>query len=441
MLPLPTQPAPAGAPDALLNFVKRPQQFLLELAKAEGPVATFTMSGYPYALLSDPEDVQRVLAVEGAGFAKGAMADIPRAFGGDGLFTAEGEDWAAQRSAVHGFFSRTRIQALGPLIAANVARLLDRWTERGDGLVDVMAETKRLAFDVVSRALLGIPPGPLADDLIEGLTEVDRADHVTVWLFAERFRRAVGSDTRAFGASSLTGAMEQVDRAAYALVDERMRRRPEPGTEPADVLDAMLASPELAAGGLDRLRSLLRDQIVTLLLAGYVTTGESMFWSSYLLARNPEAQVAARAETAPTRPFLAAVAREALRLYPPAWFIGRVAQVPVRLGSRELAAGTRIITSPYVLHRLPALWPDPDEFRPERFAGLTTPVRGSYIPFGSGVHACLGRPLALAEVSEFLAGLVERFDVALDDDTPPELTGSFTLRPRQRVLLRVRRRF
>jgi cytochrome P450 len=304
-----------------------------------------------------------------------------------------------------------------------------------------MAAAKRAAFDVVSVGLLGIPAGPLADELFDALSDVDRVEHVTVWLLAERLRRGVEPAGQPFGPSGLTSAMSRIDRLVYELADERLQRAADPDDRgPRDLLDALLASPVLPGEAPDRRRKLLRDQIVTLLLAGYVTTGESMFWAAYLLAGHPEAQARARSEAAVGRPYVEAVCRETLRLFPTAWFIGRVPRRPIRLGSRELAAGTRIIASPYVLHRLPALWPEAGEFRPERFLGSSSLVPRSYLPFGSGMRACLGRPLAMAEMSAFLTGLLERFDVTRDGGPPPELAGSYSLRPRRPALLRLRRR-
>jgi cytochrome P450 len=431
----------AGGADAVRAFVRQPQRFLLDLALVEGPVAPFSLNDQPYVVLSDPDDVHAVLGGDGGTYEKGALYEVPRIIGGDGILTAEGDDWAAQRAVIHSFFSRARVEALAPSIAAAIARQLDRWAEHEDAVVDVMSATKRAAFEVVSGGLLGIRAGPLADELFDALMEVGRVEHVTVWLLAERFHPDTGPGAGTFGPRALTSALDRVDRAAYELADERLGRRLDPDDRaPVELLDALLASPSLVDAAPERRRTALRDQIVNLLLAGYVTTGESMFWAAYLLARHPEVQARARAEATVGRPYVAALGRETLRLFPATWFTGRVARRPVRLGSRDLAAGTRLIASPYVLHRLPALWPEPDEFRPERFAGSGPLVPRAYLPFGSGMHACLGRPLAMAELGEFVTGLLDRFEVGLDDGAPPELAGSYTLRPRRTVPLRLRRR-
>jgi cytochrome P450 len=202
----------AGDADAVLDFVRQPQQFLLDLALAEGPIAQFSMNGRPYALVSDPDDVHGVLSGDGDSYAKGALYEIPRVFGGDGVFTAEGDDWMAQRAAIHSFFSRSRVQALNGLIATAGARLLARWEEHDDVAVDVMAAAKRAAFDVVSVGLLGIPAGLLADELFDALSDVDRVEHVTVWLLAERFGRAAEPAGQPFGPSAVTWALSRIDR-------------------------------------------------------------------------------------------------------------------------------------------------------------------------------------------------------------------------------------
>jgi cytochrome P450 len=198
----------------------------------------------------------------------------------------------------------------------------------------------------------------------------------------------------------------------------------------------------------ERKRAFLVDQVVTLLAAGFVTTGESIFWGLYLLAKYPAAQQRARAEivakTAAMRgavpvdapPFLTAAFNESQRLYPPVWFMGRVARRDVRVGDIEIAAGTRVICSPYVLHRMPALWSESDQYRPERFLPGASPAvtPRSHIPFGTGMRACLGRGLALMEMCAIACMTLARFELELVSDAPIALTGAYTMQPRDKVM-------
>jgi len=186
------------------------------------------------------------------------------------------------------------------------------------------------------------------------------------------------------------------------------------------------------------------------LTAGFVSTGESMFWTLYLLARHPEVQARVQAEVRTggeagndsagrSLPYLTAVLNESLRLYPPAWFIGRVTRRDVRFGTAEISAGTRLICSPFVLHRMPALWPDPEAFRPERFLPGAAIVPRSFIPFSAGRRGCIGRSIAMMELSALVGAVLSRFDVRIASMQPAELAAAFTMHPRERVLFRLQR--
>jgi cytochrome P450 len=167
-----------------------------------------------------------------------------------------------------------------------------------------------------------------------------------------------------------------------------------------------------------------------------VSSGEGIFWTFYLLALHRDAQSIVRQEIGAHAQVTAAY-QEALRLYPPAWFIGRIARKAVRLGSEEFAAGTRLVCSPFVVHRMASIWPDPDAFRPERFGPGVAVAPKTYIPFGCGERGCLGRILANMEATAFIAATLARFDLELESRSPVSVTGAFSMQPRDRVLFRL----
>jgi len=213
------------------------------------------------------------------------------------------------------------------------------------------------------------------------------------------------------------------------------------------VIGALMASAFMRELSPERRRVVLRDSIGSLLTAGYVSTGESMFWALYQLARHPDAQARARADVLAARgplvdapPYLAAVLNESLRLYPPAWFIGRTTRRAMQLGGVDIPAGTQVVCSPFVLHRSPALWPNPDAFSPERFLPGSTMVARSFIPFGSGPRACIGRALSLMEMTSLVSATLAAFDLELPSDAPVTLTGSYSMQTREPVPLRLRPR-
>jgi cytochrome P450 len=308
----------------------------------------------------------------------------------------------------------------------------------------MLAAANRLAFDVVGIGLLGITDEALADNLFHTLGELERAETVRLNYLVKRF----GADNRGgFGRSSHAQAIERMERLTAAVADERLAR----ATLLDDFIGNIMQTAAFAAFKPERKRAFLADQVVTLLAAGFVTTGESIFWGLYLLAKHPAAQQRARAEIVANTaamsgavpvdapPFLTAAFNESQRLYPPIWFMGRVARRDVRVGNVDIAAGTRVICSPYVLHRMPALWPESDQYRPERFLPGASPAvtPRSLIPFGIGMRACLGRGLALMEMCAIACMTLVRFELELVSDAPIELTGAFTMHPREKVMFRL----
>lgn len=438
------QASSAGlVPDSLMPFCRAPQRFLLDLAQAHGPVAHFRLGDEPFVLLSEPAAVHSVLNGSPAEFEKGELYAIPRTTTADGLLTIDGAQWADQHALLAPLFAARRMRTLSAGIAQRANRLIDAWAQLPkDAGIDMFAATKRLAFDVVGQHLLGITDKALAAALFAELSEIDRTESVRLYYLAKRLGSNGG-----FERSPLRTATERLERLTYVVADARLAR----ASQPDDFIGTVMASSDFAALAPARKRLFLRDLIATMLSAGYMTTGESLFWALYCLARHPEAQERARAElraategfTPDAPPWLAAVCSESMRLYPPVWFLGRIAKLPTEISGEHVPTGTRIICSPLVLHHMAELWPDPEAFRPERFlrGANAAIVPRSFIPFGTGMRACIGRGLALMEMSVVLSMLLTRFDVQLvSDDAPLSLTAAYSMQPRERVLFRLRAR-
>lgn len=436
-------PAGAALPDSLMAFCAAPHRFLLELARTR-PDARFRMGEEVFLVLSDPASVHAVLNGSPEDFEKGAVSEIPRTSWRDGIITVEGEGWTEQHRMFAPVFARRRIRLLAPLIAELVTLQVAAWAALPAAPVDVLAAANRLAFDVVATGLLGVTDRALADALFDTLGVLDRTETVRLNYLV---KRVAGDDRGGFGESPHSRALERMDRLTEAVADARLAL----SAQPDDLLGALMATPEFAAFPPARRRAFLADQAATLLAAGYVTTGESIFWSLYLLAKHPAAQARARAEVLAATgaaggevpmdapPFLAAAFNESGRLYPPVWFMGRVARRDVRVGDIAVAAGTRVICSPYVLQRMPALWPEADAYRPERFLPGAVPavVPRSLIPFGGGMRMCLGRGLALMEMSAIVGMTLARFEVELVSDAPVVLPATYSLHPRAPVPFRL----
>lgn len=432
-------------PDSLMQFCEAPQEFLLKTA-LKGPAARFRMNDEVFLVLSDPSSIHAVLNGKFDDFEKGAMVEIPRTFLHDGIITVEGGGWTEQHAMFAPLFARRRIRELEPFIADLVTRIIERWAALPDGEpVDVLAAAKRLAFDTVAIGLFSITDEAFADRLFDTLDELDRTESVRLNYLLKRF----GADAQGgYGRSSYAQAIERMHRLTETFVDERLAG----AAQPDDLIGEVMATAAFAEFTPERKRAFLADQVSTMLTAGFVTTGESIFWALYFLAKHPAAQQRARADIVANTavmsgavpidapPFLTAAFNESQRLYPAAWFVGRVARRDVRVGDIDIAAGTRVVCSPYVLHRMPALWPDSDQYRPERFLPGASPAvtPRSLIPFGTGLRACLGRGLALMEMSAVACLTLARFELELASDPPIALAGSFSMHPRDPVMFRLK---
>lgn len=441
---LPSPPLRMELPDSLLPFCQAPQQFLLDLVLAQGAAARFRVGDEQFLVLGDPALSHGVMNGGLEDFEKGELYEIPRMTLRDGIITADGAAWSEQHALLAPLFARRRMRELEPLIADAVRRVVDQWAHAADEPVDVLDAARRLAFDVVANGLLGIADPDLCDGLFDALVAADGLESVRLTYLAKRFgagaRGGMGLARSAHG-----DAFERLAQLTAGVADAWLAQRMRPDA----FVGAVMAHETFLAFTPERRRSFLADLVATMLAAGYVTTGESVFWTLYLLAKHPHAQECAReavlAEATGAVPmeapaFLAAAFNESQRLYPPVWFLGRVARRDLRLGDIDIAAGTRVVCSPYVLHRLPALWPDAAAFRPERFLpGAAAAIAPrALVPFGTGMRACLGRGLALMEMSALVGATLARFDVALASDGPLSLAAAYSMHPREPVRFRLK---
>jgi cytochrome P450 len=434
-------------PDSLMPFCAAPQRFLLDHAQAHAPLARFRLHDEHFAIVCDPEASYAILNGSDDDFEKGELYDLMRTTLGEGPITTDGEAWRVQHSLLAPLFARRRLRELEPLIADCVVQLLDAWQARSGTEVELMADCKRFAFDVVSRGLLALDDPALADELYANSATVDRLESVRIHYLAKRFRNASVGD--GFTRSALVLALERLEELTYAVVDRRLQQH----EQVDDMLGAAITSDTVRAMGNDERRRFLRDIVATLLMAGYTTTGETLFWTFYLLARHPDVQqrafnalpAAPDGTPAPrfdAPPYLGAVFNESLRLYPPVWFMGRITHRPLDVSGETLATGTRLLCSPLILQQLPQLWPDAARFMPERFLpdAPTPPVQRAFIPFGTGMHACVGRGLAMMEKAALVGSALRRFEFTLVTQEPPTITAAFATQPRDPVFFTLRPR-
>ncbi|WP_017592970.1 cytochrome P450 [Nocardiopsis potens] len=374
------------------DFAVDPLGFLARCAREHGDVVSLTPSN---VLLAHPDDIGRVLVDRGGDVVKVRPGERRR--GGTGfplaMMNSEGAEWSRKRRRLRPAFRSERLAGLDAAAADAVARTLDRWED--GSVIDVHAEMSRLAMHVGAVHIAGRPLGAEADALADAVAAIMRLTSSPVRLPAW-FPSPVNLRLRR--------ALRALDTALEALIDGH---RPDGG---ATALGLLLE--ERPAAPFEE----VRDELATLLMSGYETTADALTWLVHCLGGAPEADGRLReearrgtADAGGAGGYVAAAAKEALRLYPPAWVISRVAVRPVRAGGYRLPAGTVIGISQWVVHRDGRWFPDPEAFRPERWLDGGGPGhRYAYLPFGAGPRGCLGASMAVREMEAVVRALRAR---------------------------------
>jgi cytochrome P450 len=427
-------PGPAGRQD-LISIRKAPLEFLDEMLSAYGDVSCHETGGEVVYLIGRPDLARQVLKDNSANYTKTATPDeaMLRPLLGDGLLTSSGEVWARQRRMCAPAFRRSKVEHFDEVIVTAATSLLDRWL----ATIEEGAPT-RLDHDLTALTLSVLVKVTLGADLV-GIgpgfgAAVDAVNH-----FIGRYVPGEEADTDDVARSrqGYLSARAFLDAVVHAILAGRRAV----GGDQRDLLGAILASgDEVSAGE-------LRDQVLTLVMAGHETTAKALTWTFYLLDQHPaerervheeiERVLAGRPPTCADLPALPACRQaiaEAMRLYPPVWLISRRALRADVLGDYDVPAGTLIGISPYVLHRHPAYWERPQAYVPSRFAADPQPSH-VYLPFGGGARVCIGQHLAMVEAVLVLATLAQRVRLELVPGFLVVPEALVTLRPRDGLMM------
>jgi cytochrome P450 len=413
-----------------------PLAFFRDLKESCGDAARFTLFREKFILFSDPALVNEVLVTKQASFRKGRALEGARVFLGNSLLVSEGEEHTRQRRLIQPAFHRGRIAGYAAIMAER-ARL---WTDaqRAGAEIDLAVEMNRLTLAVVAATLFGSDVDEEAGDVAESLTVIIESFNrmlLPLW----RYWRNLPLP----GNLRLRAAQQKLDATIYRLISQRREEKRDHG----DLLSMLLAA-EDAENPQKRLTDVeVRDQAMTLFLAGHETTANALAWTWHLLAQHDDARVQMKAEIdavlGPERlptledtqrlPFTTAVFSEAMRLYPPVWVVGRRALEEVTIGEYTVPARTIVIMSQYVVHHDARFWPDAAEFRPERWldeAAQAARPKFAYFPFGGGGRICIGDAFAWTEGVILLAVMARRWKFEAVPGHPVELNATVTLRPK-----------
>ncbi len=390
-------------------------------------------------LVNDPNEIEHILVGNAANYRKSMQQQRRlRPALGDGLLTAEGAAWQSARRVSAPLFNPGAIALLFDDMMEAAAVMRDRWLDRAAPArpLDLSAEFQRLTYEIVSRTIFS---GALDEDRVRV--------HANMAIYFDTFGRidlASMFNLPAWIPTPATWRARPALAVFRSIVDRIIAQRVgDPDREVTDLLDRLMRSP-VPGTGKYLTPAAVSDNVLTFLAAGHETTGNALAWILYLLALFPETEAAVTSELLavvgerPSRhdvfdnlPLTRAVVNEALRLYPPAPFVGREALHDDELADRQIGPGTQILISPWIVHRHRQLWDDPDSFRPERFLPPADRDihRGAFIPFGLGPRVCIGRGFAIQEILIVLATILPAFRFRLLNSTSIVPQARITLRP------------
>jgi cytochrome P450 len=426
-----------------------PLQFLLEAARAYGDVVGLRLWRQPVVMLSHPDMIRDVLVTHHRDFRKWRGVQPPQPVLGNGLVVSEGSFHRRQRQLIQPVLQRQRIPAYTGVMVAHAERERDRW--RDGQVLDVHEAMMGLTLGIVAEALFGADTERQVTAAVESALRVIMAEFRRRMLPINKvLERLPLPATRRF-----RHAIARLDAIVYRMIEERRTR----GVDRGDLLSTLLLAEEAggdgAAGRGAMTDSQLRDEVMTLLLAGHETTGNALTWTLYLVSRHPDAERRLHAEVdavlagrtasfqdLPDLPFTRQIVAESMRVYPPVWTIGRRAPGDYEVAGYTVPAGALVLMSQYVVHHDARWYPRPDRFDPDRWTAEREQARPrfAYFPFGGGARGCIGESFAWTEAVLVLATLASRWRFHPVPGHPVVPQTSITLRPRHGMPMRLERR-
>ncbi|QPV63845.1 cytochrome P450 [Halosimplex litoreum] len=445
-----TPPGPKGEPlfGSSRRYAKDPFSFISALEETYDDVVNFDMGPMETYMVTDPTDIERILVSEADSYRKpdfqnDALGDLL----GDGLLLSEGETWERQRELANPAFRMSRLMGMADRVTGHAESMVDGW-EPGD-TVDAEMEMARVTLHVILDLMMGVELSESRVDTVQ-----NQLDPLGRRFEPDPLRFAMPEWVPMPGDEEFESAVAELDSVLDDIVAARRGRAgvegvttvldaPTEGDDPPmDFLSVLLR----AQGRGEQSAEMLRDEMMTMLLAGHDTTALTLTYTWFLLSEHPEAERRVQDEVdevvGDDRPsmdhvrefeYLDWVINEAMRLYPPVFTIFREPTEPVELGGYRVDAGSTLMLPQWGVHRSARYWDDPETFDPERFSPERREDRPrfAFFPFGGGPRHCIGKHLSLLEAKLIVATVVSEYELDFQGETPLELMPSLTMHPRQ----------
>jgi cytochrome P450 len=428
----------------LFAYRRGPLPFFQNLAEQYGDISYFKLGPQPVFFLNHPDYIKDVVVTNNQNFMKGLALQRAKRLLGEGLLTSEGEFHRRQRRLAQPAFHRARMASYAAAMTSYASRMGERW--RDDETLDISEEMMRLTLAIVGKTLFDADVESDSQEVGEAMTVVmDLFNTITIPFF-ELLEKLPLPQLRRFNT-----AKAKLDAIIYRLIEERRRS----GQDRGDLLSMLLLAQDEEDDGGQMTDAQLRDEAMTIFLAGHETTANALTWTWYLLSQNTDAEAKLHAELdevlggrlpsledVPRLRYTEMVLAESMRLYPPAWAVGRMSLRDCEIGGYVIPRRSLVLMSQYVMHRDARYFPNPLRFDPERWIAIARESRPqfSYFPFGGGPRRCIGESFAGMEGTLLLATLAQTWQMRLAPNHPVALKPVITLRPKHGMRMTVARR-
>ncbi|HST08056.1 MAG TPA: cytochrome P450 [Gemmatimonadaceae bacterium] len=426
--------------DTMLQFARRRLPFLVESARKYGDIVLFRVGNERVYLFNHPDLIRDVLVTNQKNFTKSRALVRAKRVLGEGLLTSEGDFHLRQRRLAQPAFHRDRIAGYARSMVDYAERVRSRWSS-GESL-DVREEMMRLTLAIVGKTLFSADVEREAGQIGEALNTTFAAFNIGILPFSELLEKLPLPYIKRFEAARV-----RLDETIYRIIDERRAT----GEDSGDLLSMLLLAQDTEGDGGGMTDTQVRDEAMTIFLAGHETTANALSWTWYLLSLNPEAEVRFHREVdalgdrlpapadMPRLSYTRMILAESMRLYPPAWAVGRRAINEFEAGGYRIPARSMVVMSQYITHRDSRFYPDPERFDPDRWLPELSSSRPkfSYFPFGGGTRICIGEQFAWMEGVLLLATIAQKWSLRYTGTAAPEIEPRITLRPRGSLPMRI----
>ncbi|MCH8318378.1 MAG: cytochrome P450 [Bacteroidetes bacterium] len=425
-----------------LEFAEDPLGFLTETAKKHKHISLLRLANVHLCYLSHPDHIKHVLQVNNKNYHKDIKYEQLKLFLGEGLLTSEGDFWLRQRRIAQPAFHRKEIASFATTMTDCTLQMMERWRNNGQHALslDIHTEMMVLTLRIVGKTLL-------SKDMTGDASSIGKSLGYLIEAVNKRIFNVFNLPLWVPTLKNLKFKKEKgvIDEVVLNLIEDRKRNN----SSEDDLLSMLMGAKDEETGeGMSTEQ--LRDEVMTIFVAGHETTANALTWTFYLLSSHPEVEEklhrelkevlngkTPEMEDIPKLKYTLQVIEESMRLFPPAWVIGRRALDDDEIGGFKIKKGDNIIMSPYVMHRDPEYWKDPEKFDPTRFSYENAKDRSKFIyfPFGGGPRFCIGSNFALMEMQLLVATIAQRFRLRLAPGHKVEKNPLVTLRPKYGMMM------